>query len=137
MLKEDSKLPGDLSVACWSDENFFLADSGTKAGDFIGKVGALQELDHGGKLCLRTFVVETTKADAIGDEPIAHENTVQGWITSGGFAHPSRGSVAMGCVPNEIADQPDGWSIEILGKRCPARLQAAPLFDQRAKRMRS
>ena len=43
----------------------------------------------------------------------------------------------MGYVLNEIADQPDGWSIEILGKRCPARLQATPLFDPTGQRMRS
>ena len=108
-----------------------------KAGDFIGKVGVLQERNHGGKLRLRTFVVEATEADAIGDEPIGYGGTVQGWVTSGGFAHTSGVSVAMGYVPKEIADQPEGWSIEILGKHCPARLQATPLFDPTGQRMRS
>ncbi|WP_367161416.1 glycine cleavage T C-terminal barrel domain-containing protein, partial [Mesorhizobium sp.] len=43
---------------------------------------------------------------------------------------------AMGYVPKEIADRPDGFEIEILGQRHAARIQAAPLFDANFERMR-
>jgi dimethylglycine dehydrogenase len=35
--------------------------------------------------------------------------------------------VALGYVPRELADETDGWSIEILGEMRRARLQAKPL----------
>ncbi|HCF74202.1 MAG TPA: hypothetical protein DES72_10600, partial [Gammaproteobacteria bacterium] len=60
----------------------------------------------------------------------------KGWVTSGGYAHASGVSVAMGYVYKDIADEQQGWSIEILGERCAAQLQAAPLFDPAAERMR-
>ena len=57
----------------------------------------------------------------IGDEPIWHDGAVRGWVTSGGYAHESKASVAMGYVPKEIAGEADGFEIELLGKRYPAR----------------
>lgn len=108
-----------------------------KEADFIGKEAALKEKAEGGSLRLRTFVVSARDADVIGDEPIFLNGEVKGWVTSGGFAHASGVSVAIGYVPKEVADEIDGWSIEILGEELPARLQPQPLFDANGSRMRS
>jgi dimethylglycine dehydrogenase len=43
----------------------------------------------------------------------------------------------MGYVPKEIADQDEGWTIELLGNELKATLQPAPLFDDNGSRMRS
>ncbi|RWB77931.1 MAG: FAD-dependent oxidoreductase [Mesorhizobium sp.] len=107
-----------------------------KDADFIGKEAALAERREGGKLRLRAFIVDAADADVIGDEAIWHDGFVRGWVTSGGYAHNSKKSVAMGYVPKEIADRPDGFEIEILGQRHAARIQAAPLFDANFERMR-
>ncbi|TIM37994.1 MAG: hypothetical protein E5Y69_14150, partial [Mesorhizobium sp.] len=64
------------------------------------------------------------------------DGVVRGWVTSGGYAHHSKTSVAMGYVPKEIADEADGFEIELLGKRYRARVQPSPLFDANLKRMR-
>ena len=85
---------------------------------------------------MRTFVVEANDADVIADEPIWFGEKAKGWVTSGGYAHNSGVSVAMGYVPKEIADEVQGWSVEILGERYPATLQAEPLFDPSGNRMR-
>ncbi|KUM26042.1 glycine cleavage system protein T [Mesorhizobium loti] len=108
-----------------------------KEADFIGKEAALAERKQGGKLRLRAFIVGATDADVIGDEAIWHDGAVRGWVTSGGYAHHAKKSVAMGYVPKEIADEPDGFEIEILGKRHAARVQTAPLFDANFERMRA
>ncbi|TGP23102.1 MULTISPECIES: FAD-dependent oxidoreductase [unclassified Mesorhizobium] len=108
-----------------------------KEADFIGKEAALAERKQGGKLRLRAFIVDAADADVIGDEAIWHDGAVRGWVTSGGYAHHSKKSVAMGYVPKEIADEPDGFEIEILGKRHAARVQPAPLFDAKFERMRA
>ena len=106
-----------------------------KPADFIGKAAALREIESGGRLSLRCFVVDAGNADVIGDEPIWHRDELRGWVTSGGFAHASGVSVAMGYVAKEIADEDNHWSIEILGQRYTARLQRRPLFDPDRKHL--
>lgn len=108
----------------------------TKEVDFIGKTAAAQEKLAGGRLRRRTFVVDSSNADPIGDEPICHDGVEHGWVTSVGFAHPSGVSVAMGYVAREKADEIAGWEIELLGERLGARLQPRAPFDPDDERMR-
>jgi len=108
-----------------------------KPATFIGKTAALKEKAEGGALRLVTFTVKAKDADVIGDEPIYFDGKVRGWVTSGGYAHASGISVAMGYVPREIAGEIHGWQIELLGEILPATLQPRPLFDQNGARMRS
>jgi dimethylglycine dehydrogenase len=104
--------------------------------DFIGRDAALKEKEAGPKRRLATFVVKDAGADCIGDEPVWHAGKVVGWITSGGYAHHVRKSVALGYVPAELAAAPDGFEIEILGNRRPASIAPVPLFDPEGSRMR-
>lgn len=80
--------------------------------------------------------MEAADADVIGDEAIWHDGKVVGWVTSGGYAHASGKSVALGYVPREVADAAAGFEIELLGRRHKASVQAAPLFDADQRRMR-
>ena len=115
-------------------ERFVALDKGA---DFIGKAAAIAvQADGGGPMRLRAFTVEAKEADALGDEPISLNGEVRGWVTSGGYAHASNVSVAMGYVPAEIADVEEGWGIELLGETLGARLQRAPLFDANGGAMR-
>lgn len=114
-------------------ERFVALD---KPAEFIGKAAARRERDAGGLRRLRTFIVDTARTDVIGDEPIWFGEQVRGWVTSGGYAHGSGLSVAMGYVERDIADSEGPWSIEILGQRFPARLQRVPLFDAEGRRQR-
>jgi dimethylglycine dehydrogenase len=107
-----------------------------KEADFVGKAAALAERESGGRLRLRVFRVEARDADVIGDEPIWLNGNVVGWVTSGGYAHNSQVSMAMGYVPKEHADAEGPWEIELLGERLPATIQHAPIWDANASRMR-
>ncbi len=108
-----------------------------KDADFIGKKAAVQaRKDGGGPYRLRSFVVDARDADVIGDEPIWLDGKVRGWVTSGGYAHASGVSVAMGYVDKEVADTDSGWEIELLGDRLSAKLQPHPLFDANSSRFR-
>ena len=107
-----------------------------KEADFIGKAAAAEHRAEGGKLRLVSFVVEAKDADVIGDEPIWKDGEVVGWVTSGGYAHASGVSVAMGYVPRERAGEETGWQIELLGELLEARPQRLPLFDPDGARMR-
>ncbi len=108
-----------------------------KEANFIGKAEAKAHRDDGGRLRLRVFTVDAIDADVIGDEPIWQGDGVVGWVTSGGYAHHSKKSVALGYVPKELADTDDGWRIEILGEMLDARMQHRPLFDPDGVRMRA
>ncbi len=112
--------------------------------EFIGRAAHEAEVAAGGpQRRLVAFVVEpdpADPADVIGDEPIWHDGKVVGWVTSGGYGHHVRESIALGYVPTELAS-PDGpggkgFEIEIIGQRRPARLQPRPLFDPDGLRMR-
>lgn len=107
-----------------------------KGADFIGKAGTAAERASGGKMRLRAFIMDAEDADVIGDEAIWHGGAVVGWITSGGYAHNAGKSIAMGYVPREVADETEGFEIELLGKRHKARLQPVALFDPELERMR-
>ncbi len=105
--------------------------------EFIGREAAEHVHGEGPRRRLMTFVVEAEDADVLGDEPIWHRDEVVGWVTSGGYAHWSQVSVALGYVPVERADTDDGFEIEVLGVRRVARPQREPLFDPKGERMRA
>jgi dimethylglycine dehydrogenase len=104
--------------------------------NFVGRKAALAEKKSGGTLRLVAFTVAASDAEAIGDEPIWHKGKVVGWVTSGGYAHAQKKSMALGYVPKELAGEETGWEIEILGEMCKARLQAQPLLDPKGEKMR-
>ncbi|MCP8940209.1 FAD-dependent oxidoreductase [Alsobacter sp. SYSU M60028] len=105
--------------------------------DFVGRDAAAREKESGGALRLTVFQVDAADADAIGDEPVWHDGKVVGWITSGGYAHWSKASVALGYVPKALAGAPQGFEVEIIGERRKATPLARPLFDPDGARMRA
>ncbi|MFO1105244.1 MAG: FAD-dependent oxidoreductase [Amaricoccus sp.] len=64
---------------------------------------------------------------------------VAGWVTSGGYAHHVGLSMAQGYLPTALAASAEAgrFEVEILGRRCPARLALEPPFDPTGARMRS
>ena len=71
-----------------------------------------------------------------GDEPIWHDGEVVGWATSGGYAHHSQASCALGYLPASIAASDTGFQIEVVGTRREATRLDEPLFDPTGSRMR-
>jgi dimethylglycine dehydrogenase len=105
--------------------------------DFIGRQAALDDkaTPPARKLC--TFIVDVSDADAVADEPIWHNDEVVGFVTSGGYAHPSQVSVANGFLPVELIEEGREVEIEILGERRCARLFTKTLFDPDGVKVRS
>jgi len=113
--------------------------------DFVGRDAAEAAKQAGPKRKLVLFEMDAGSgdgaADCIGNEPIWHNgpdgNAVVGWVTSGGYAHHSEKSIAMGYVPAVHATSDGPWEIEVLGvMRSATRLTEAP-FDPSGARMRS
>ncbi|MDN5929143.1 MAG: FAD-dependent oxidoreductase [Hyphomicrobiales bacterium] len=95
-----------------------------------------------------------TRFDATGKETRTSEATegdssirgiadgewrVVGWVTSGGYAHHVRQSMAQGYVPAALAENESAglFEIEILGRRRAARINVQPLFDPAGEKMRA
>jgi dimethylglycine dehydrogenase len=109
----------------------------TKEANFVGKEAALaSRAAGGGPLRLRGFTIEARDADVIGDEPIWLGDRQVGFVTSGGFAHHSGVSMALGYVAREDAEADGPWQVELLGEMLPARMQRAPIFDANMERLR-
>ena len=104
--------------------------------DFIGRAAAIAARDQGPANRLVTLSVDVGDADVISDEPIWKGDQVVGWVTSGGYAHHSATSVALGYVAADAFDEAADYAIEIIGEKCPARILSDPLFDPTGDRMR-
>ncbi len=105
--------------------------------DFIGRDAAAAEKENGPDRRLLSFQIEAEDADVIGDEPVWHDGEVVGWVTSGGYAHHSKASVALGYVPAELETSDGQFEIEVLGVRRASTKLERPLFDAAGERMRS
>ncbi len=109
-------------------------------GDFIGRDAVVRLEEAGPVRRLVTFTVDVEDgpdaADVIGDEPVWWEGAVVGRVTSGGYAHASQASVALGYVPADLATANEGFEIEVLGQRRRATRRDHCLFDPGATRMR-
>ena len=97
---------------------------------------AAAEKSAGPTRTLCAFAVDADEADVVADEPIFDGEDVVGFVTSGGYAHYSEQSVALGFVPTEMAIEGRQFTIEILGDRRPARIITTPLVDPDGARMR-
>ena len=111
--------------------------------NFIGRdalAAKYADAGPGASVALLTFTVDSDGGqdgvDVIGDEPIWHKGEVVGWVTSGGYAHHSEVSVAMGYVPAGLAESDGPFEIEIIGKRKTATRVDGCIWDTNAERMR-
>jgi dimethylglycine dehydrogenase len=121
--------------------DFTAAQSGLDAfiqwdKDFIGKPAAEAERAAGPDKRLVAMTIETDDIDVVNDEAIMKEETCVGYVTSGGYAHHVRRSMAMGYVPPALAVDGTALNVEINGAFYPAEVTAHPLYDANGSRMR-
>jgi len=107
-----------------------------KKNDFIGRDAAVALRDTPPGRHLTTFLVDANDADVVAYEPIFDGDDVIGFCTSGGYAHYSEKSVAIGFLPTDRIVDGAEFEIEILGYRRRAVVHQSPLFDADASRMR-
>lgn len=126
--------------------DFTAAESGLDAfidwsKDFIGRDAAEAEKAEGPKRKLVTLTIDGPEIDGEGldvsnDEAILKNGEAVGYVSSGGYAHHVRKSMAMGYVPADLAQGGEALTVEILGEMFPAQVLSAPLFDPNGGRMR-
>jgi dimethylglycine dehydrogenase len=105
--------------------------------DFIGKDASLKEKKEGHKKKLVTMTIETKDIDVTNDEAIIKNNKCVGYITSGGYAHYSKKSMALGYVPVELSKHNTSLNVEINGQLYKANVTDRPLYDSNGGKMKS
>ncbi|TDT77868.1 dimethylglycine dehydrogenase [Litoreibacter halocynthiae] len=103
---------------------------------FIGRKAAEAERATPPHRQLCAFEVDADDADVVAYEPVFINGEVQGFCTSGGYAHYSAKSIALALIPRDQAKDGLKVEIEILGSLRPATLISTPPFDADGSRMR-
>jgi len=80
--------------------------------DFIGKEPTLNEKKQGPKKKLVTMTIDTEDIDVTNDEAILKDQKCVGYITSGGYAHHAKKSMALGYVPPELSKHNSTLDVE-------------------------
>ena len=105
--------------------------------DFIGKESSLIEKKQGVKKKLVTMIIDTKDIDVTNDEAILKDNKCIGYITSGGYAHHVKKSMALGYVPEKFSKHETALNVEINGKLYSAHVTDRPLYDANGEKMRA
>ena len=104
---------------------------------YIGRSASLQQREEGAKRKLVLLEIDALDADALGNEPILSQGRCIGHVTSGGYGHYTRKSIALGYVETAYCSEDQPVTVCILGDDRPARVRLSALYDPRGKRMRS
>ena len=75
--------------------------------------------------------------DVTLDEAVLKDGEAVGYISSGGYAHHVKKSMAMAYVATEHAGAGSKLQVEILGEFHDAEVQAGPVYDANGANMRS
>ena len=82
------------------------------------------------------MTIDTKDIDVTNDEAILKNNKCVGYITSGGYAHHVKKSMALGYVPEELSKHETSLDVEINGKLYLAHVTDSPLYDANGQKMR-
>jgi len=105
--------------------------------DFVGKEASLNEKKQGIKKKLVTMIIDTKDIDVTNDEAILKDNKCVGYITSGGYAHHIKKSIALGYVPVKLSKHETSLDVEINGNLYKAHVTDRPLYDANGGKMKS
>jgi dimethylglycine dehydrogenase len=107
-------------------------------GDFLGRKAALAESQGPPpERQLVTLEIDAIDADATGYEPVWRSGAMVGFVTSGGYGHTVRKSLAMALVQPEAAGIGAELSVHIVGAEHKARVIAPSPYDPLGKAMRA
>ena len=102
-------------------------------GSFIGRESLVKIKLEGPKWKLCTFTLNHDQPKLLsGGETISCRGKVVGVVSSGGYGHTVKKTIALGYLPVEEADHQDGYAIEVYREVIPVtRLAKAPYDPER------
>ncbi len=113
--------PGMTGMDRWIDWN---------KEQFVGRVAAIKERDGNGpaqKLVM--LEIDADDADASGYEPVWNNESLVGFVTSGGYGHTLNKSLAMALVNNDLAQEDQKLKVHVVGVEKDAKVIQASPYD--------
>jgi dimethylglycine dehydrogenase len=104
--------------------------------DFIGREKALIEKQAGAKTVLATLEVDAADADASGYEPVWRDGKRVGYVTSGGYGHTVKKSLALALIDRDASAVGTELLVHVVGKERKAHVIAPSPYDPEGKVMR-
>ena len=83
------------------------------------------------------IVLEDPSTVVFGSEPIRHNGSVVGWVTSGGFGYSVNKSIAYAYLPVELAKTGTRVSVECFGIEYQASVEKEPLYDPKGEKIKA
>lgn len=105
--------------------------------DFVGKQATEQIRADGISRKLVTMLLDVNDIDVSNDEAILKDGQAVGYVSSGGYAHHVRKSMAMGYVDIDHAIPGTKLEVEILGELYDAEILGTPIYDANGANMRA
>ena len=106
-------------------------------GGYLGSGVVQRKQDTGVDTCLVYCEVGAIDADVMGNEPVYSGDDLVGITTSGAFGHYVKKSLAFAYVKTGYHHPDTSLEVEILGKRCEAKVLPQPAWDPANSRLRS
>ena len=104
---------------------------------FVGRVAAIKERDGNGpaqKLVM--LEIDADDADASGYEPVWSNESLVGFVTSGGYGHTLNKSLAMALVNNDLAQEDQKLKVHVVGVEKDATVIQMSPYDSDGSVMR-
>ncbi|MFZ9038029.1 MAG: FAD-dependent oxidoreductase [Gammaproteobacteria bacterium] len=105
--------------------------------DFIGKAALLRQIERGPRKLLVSMTVDCEIAPAHGGDPVYADGQQVGSVTSAGYGHRVKQSIAYAYVEPQSAAIGTPLTIGILGEQYPAEVVSPILYDPENERMRA
>jgi dimethylglycine dehydrogenase len=91
---------------------------------------------------LALLAIDSTDADASGDEGVWRDGRLVGFTTSGAYGHHVGMSLALAYVDTQLVDAVSAGAetdlvVDVVGEPRPARILPMPPFDPTGSRLRS
>jgi dimethylglycine dehydrogenase len=106
-------------------------------GDFVGREALIRRQKEQLAWSIAYVEVESEDADLRGSEPAFDGDMVIGVTTSGAYGHAVQKSLGFVYVKPEYALPGTRFDIQILGRRCPAKVLAEAAYDPQNKRLQA
>lgn len=103
---------------------------------FIGKEAIQAELNTGLPDVFVPLLLDEGKTEALYGSPIRQGNDIVGYVTSGGYGHCLKRSIALGYIKTSLAKEGTDVQIKVFGEWRNASVATEPLFDPANERPR-
>lgn len=106
------------------------------AHEFQGREALRAIRDQGPRKRLACITLDDPHSVIIGKEPIWHDGSVVGYVTSASYGYTVGRAIAFGYLPAALVTEGTALQIEYFGERLAATVAADPLWDPKGERQK-